>query len=113
AVKSCDEGIELCGDVSELYRQKAICCIITKKYDQALDIMKDLNDETKHQSIYIETIFTLAIAADLAGDEKALEGAEDMIEFYKIEYSEKLKSYFKGELSAEQLFTTGTCDVID
>lgn len=113
AEKSADKGIETCGDISELYRLKAICYMLTERYDEALDIMESLVDANVTDTIYIETIYTYAIAADLANNKKAIDSADDMIEYYGLEYSERLQSYFNDELSAEQLFTTDTCDVID
>lgn len=113
AGKACDEGIEFCGELSELRRLKAISYIMTKKYNEALDIMSELVDTTKTQTLYIETIFTYLVAADLAGDKEAIDAAKDMIEYYGIEYSERLQSYLDDKLTAEQLFTTGSCDVID
>lgn len=113
AEKACDEGIEYCGELSELRRLKAITCILTEKYTEALDIMSELVDTSKTQTLYIETIFTYLIAAELAENKEAASAAKDMLDYYGIEYSKRLQSYLKGELSAEQLFTSGSCDVID
>lgn len=115
--KSIDEGIKTSGKISEFYRLKAINHILKGEYDKSLGIMQNLIegniDGETIDSLYIETIFTYGIAADLAKNKSAMDEFDEITEYYGIEYSKRLQSYFKGELSAEQLFTTGTCDVID
>lgn len=115
--KSCDEGIEACGKISEFYRLKAINHMLKGEYDKSLEIMKSLIegniDGEEVDALYIETIFTYGVAADLAKDKNSTDEFDEIIEYYGIEYSKRLQAFFKGELSVEQLFTTGTCDVID
>lgn len=115
--KSCDDGIKASGKISEFYRLKAINNMLKGDYDKSLEIMASLIegniDGEELDALYIETIFTYGVAADLSKSEKHIEQFNEIIEYYGIEYSSRLKAYFKGELSVEQLFTTGTCDVID
>ena len=115
--KSCDEGIKVCGKISEFYRLKAINHMLKGEYDKSLQIMKSLIegniDGEEVDALYIETIFTYGVAANLSKNKNSIDEFDEIIKYHGIEYSKRLQAFFKGELTAEQLFTTGTCDVID
>ena len=50
---------------------------------------------------------------NLSKNKNSIDEFDEIIKYHGIEYSKRLQAFFKGELTAEQLFTTGTCDVID
>ncbi len=111
-IAACDAGLKIGGENSELYRQKAIMWILSGKSAEALKLLQDIVDQKIQVDVYLETIFTCALAANESKNKTALKKADDLLASHDVEYSDTMKAYFKGKKTAKQIFTSGTYDVI-
>ncbi len=107
AIEFADKGLSYDSSNSELVRMKAIAYAAKGDFEAA----KKVADEAIAMGSYGMLHMTAAVIENELGNEDTVKAYLKELEENDLELSEKLQSYFDGEITAQQLFTEGTGDV--
>ena len=107
AVEWADKGVEESPESSELYRIKAMAHIAKGELDEAKEAVDKGISIDQYGLIY----FTAIVIENELGNADAVEEYKDVLAEQEIEFSDRMNEYFKGKISATQMFTEGTGDV--
>lgn len=107
AVEMADKGLSYDSLNSELMRMKAMAYVAKGDFENAKKVIDEAIDLGSYGMLHM----TAAVIENELGNKDTVEKYLDELEEYDIELSEKLQSYFDGEITAVQVFTEGTGDV--
>lgn len=107
AIEYAEKGLSFDSSNSELIRMKAIAYAAKGDFETA----KEVADEALSLGSYGMLHMTAAVIETELGNKDTAEAYLDELEENDLELSDRLQSYFDGEISAQQLFTEGTGDV--
>lgn len=107
AVEWADKGLAVSADEPELYRIKAMAYAASGEFEKA----KETVDKGLEKSQYGLIVFTAMVIENELGNEDAVEEYRELLEEQKVELTERMNKYFKGKLTAKELFTEGTGEV--
>jgi tetratricopeptide (TPR) repeat protein len=107
ALAFAEKGLSYDSSNIELVRAKAIAYAASGDFENA----KKMVDEAMSVTSYGMLHMTAAVIENELGNKDAVESYLNELEQNDLELSEKLQSYFDGEITAVQVFTEGTGDV--
>ncbi len=116
AVDICKKGLKA-GEDAELYRQESIAYMLNEETEMALEIAKAAYESTYASSysggtISLEILNTTALISYLCDNEKTLYNEiVDMLATENLELEDSVQSVIKGDITFEELFTTGKGDI--
>ncbi len=106
AVKWANKGIEIAPDNSELLRYKAMALCADGELEEA----KKAIDEALNQE-YGLVYFTAIVIENELGNDDTVKEYKARLKEENVEFSDRMKDYLKGKITAVELFTEGTGDV--
>lgn len=104
AIEWADKGIEAIPDNAELYRIKAMAYIAKGDFETA----KEITDKALELEEYGLLYMVALVVENELGNEDRVEELKSSLDNQGIELSEKMENYFKGKITAQQMFTEGT-----
>lgn len=107
AIEWADKGTKTASENAELYRIKAMAYIVDGDYESA----KEYTDSALEIEGYGLLYMTAMVAENELGNEEAVEELKDTLESNGMELSDKMEKYFKGKITAQEMFAEGTGDV--
>lgn len=107
AIEWVDKGLKNVSANAELYRIKAMAYIVEGDYEAA----KEATDSALEMDGYGLLYMTAMIAENELGNKDAVEELRDNVESNGMELTDKMEKYFKGKITAQEMFTEGTGDV--
>ncbi len=107
AINWADKGLKCVENDPELYRYKALAYVAKGEYDKA----KEAIDGALGVQEYALGYMTAIVIENELGNKETVDDYKAVLEEEKIEYTDKMEDYFKGKITAKQMFTEGTGDV--
>ncbi len=107
AVNWADKGIKAVPEDAELYRYKALALVAKGNLKEA---QAAVNDALEIQE-YALGYFTAIVIENELGNEDTVNEYKELLEEQGVKFTDKLNDYFKGKITAKQMFTEGTGDV--
>lgn len=101
------KGIEIKPENAELYRLLAMTCIVEGDTKGALEAIENAMNYDEYGLLYMVAM----VVENEAGNAQAVAQYKTALETSGVSVSERVESYFNGEITAVQLFTEGTGDV--
>lgn len=117
AIQVCDEAIDAGNQFSELFRQKAIACILAGKKDEALEASKQVYDISLQNAYAGETgtllidMNTAALIASLCNSQEDYQKAIDILDQVQVSINEEVQNCIDGKLNVEDIFMKGIGDI--
>ncbi len=107
AVSWADKGLDVVEDDAELYRYKAMALVAKGELEQAQEAVNGALDVQKYALGY----FTAIVIENELGNDDTVEEYKELLDEQGVEFTDKINNYFKGKITAKQMFTEGTGDV--
>ncbi len=107
AIEWAEKGIKNTSENAELLRLKAMAYIAEGDYEAA----KEATDSALEIDEYGLLYMTALVVENELDNEDAVEELKDSLKNNDMELSEKMEKYFKGKITAQEMFTEGTGDV--
>ncbi len=107
AVNWANKGIEIVSDDAELYRYKALALVAKGELEEAQTAVNSALEIQEYALGY----FTAMVIENELGNDDTVKEYEELLEEQGVELTDKLNNYFKGKITAKQMFTEGTGDV--
>lgn len=107
ALKYAEKGLSYDSSNVELVRAKAMAYAAKGDFENAKKIVDEAMSVTSYGMLHM----TAAVIENELGNKDAVESYLNELEQNDLELSDKLQSYFDGEITAVQVFTEGTGDV--
>ena len=107
AIKAADEGLSVVDDYPELYRIKAMACIVNDDLEGARECVAEGLNLEEYSFMYMVSL----VVENELGNKENVEDIKEILEEHEVELTEKMEKYLKGKITAKQMFTEGTGDV--
>ncbi len=107
AVEWADKGVKVNPESAELYRIKAMAHVAKGEFEKAKEAVDKGVSIDQYGLIY----FTAIVIENELGNTETVEEYKDILAEQEIELTDKMNDYFKGKITANQMFTEGTGDV--
>lgn len=108
AIEWAENGLKQLPDNSELYRMKAMALVAQGDYEEAKKIVDKGLESQEYSYIYV---VSLIIENELDNKDRVKQ-IKEILEEQEIDIPERTNNYLKGKITAKEMFTEGTGDVI-